>query len=98
MLGFFVSFQKIAIECCWLQNVLSFWIKRGVDGFRVDAINTLFENHYDRDEPRSALTDALPVCTRASDSLHSCSDVASLIKCKCLHSAPYTRSSALRAR
>ena len=45
-----------------LQDVLSFWIKKGVDGFRIDAINTLFENNYEKDEPLSDIPGVLPVC------------------------------------
>lgn len=44
-----------------LQAVFQFWLDRGVDGFRVDAIDTLFENNYDMDEPRSDIPDAFPV-------------------------------------
>ena len=47
--------------CLTMQDVFRFWLARGVDGFRIDAIGTLFENHYDRDEPRSNIKDALPV-------------------------------------
>lgn len=38
------------------QNVLRFWLDRGVDGFRVDAIADLFEVPDFRDEPPSGLT------------------------------------------
>jgi len=34
-----------------LKNVLRFWLDRGVSGFRVDAINHLFEVEDLRDEP-----------------------------------------------
>lgn len=41
-----------------MKNVLRFWLRKGVSGFRVDAINTLFETPPDvngnfRDEPLS---------------------------------------------
>ncbi|KAK9296542.1 hypothetical protein QLX08_009492 [Tetragonisca angustula] len=39
-----------------MKNVLSFWMNRGVDGFRIDAINFMFEDAKFRDEPRSNKT------------------------------------------
>ncbi|KAJ8674430.1 hypothetical protein QAD02_005692 [Eretmocerus hayati] len=36
-----------------MDEVLSFWMKRGVDGFRVDAVDWLFEVEDLRDEPLS---------------------------------------------
>ncbi|KAL3866289.1 hypothetical protein ACJMK2_043596 [Sinanodonta woodiana] len=35
------------------ENVLRFWLDKGVDGFRVDAVLALFEDIHLRDEPRS---------------------------------------------
>lgn len=34
-----------------MENVLSFWIRRGVEGFRIDAINHMFEDIRFLDEP-----------------------------------------------
>ncbi|KAK3926717.1 Maltase 1 [Frankliniella fusca] len=34
-----------------MKNVLRFWLKKGVDGFRVDAVITLFEDEQLRDQP-----------------------------------------------
>lgn len=34
-----------------LQNVLRFWVDRGVDGFRIDAPKYYFEDKDFRDEP-----------------------------------------------
>ncbi|XP_043269057.1 alpha-glucosidase-like [Venturia canescens] len=34
-----------------MKNALSFWMKRGVDGFRIDAINHMFEDANLPDEP-----------------------------------------------
>lgn len=34
-----------------MKNVLSFWINRGVEGFRIDAINHMFEDPRFLDEP-----------------------------------------------
>lgn len=34
-------------------NVLKFWLKKGAGGFRIDAINHLFEDEKKRDEPKS---------------------------------------------
>lgn len=36
-----------------MEDVLTFWMKRGVDGFRVDAINQMFEVLDLKDEPKS---------------------------------------------
>lgn len=36
-----------------MKNVLTFWLNRGIDGFRVDAIAHLVEDDQFRDEPRS---------------------------------------------
>lgn len=36
-----------------MQNVLKFWLDRGIDGYRVDAIAHLIEDKELRDEPRS---------------------------------------------
>ena len=36
-------------------GTLAFWLDRGVDGFRLDAVNTLFEDPEFRDNP--------PLCT-----------------------------------
>ena len=39
-----------------MQNVLTFWLDHGVDGFRIDALNVLFEDSLLLDEP--VITDA----------------------------------------
>lgn len=39
-----------------MKNVLRFWLERGVGGFRIDAINYLFEVEDFRDEPLSGHT------------------------------------------
>uniref|UniRef100_A0A8D8E103 Maltase 2 n=1 Tax=Culex pipiens TaxID=7175 RepID=A0A8D8E103_CULPI len=36
-----------------MKNVLRFWLGKGVDGFRVDAVSNLFEDQQLRDEPPS---------------------------------------------
>ncbi|KAI4499900.1 hypothetical protein M0802_005156 [Mischocyttarus mexicanus] len=36
-----------------MDNILRFWLRKGIDGFRVDAIPHLFERDDLRDEPRS---------------------------------------------
>ena len=43
-----------------MENVLTFWLDRGVDGFRIDAIIHLFEDALLRDEPRSNRPGVLP--------------------------------------
>ncbi|KAK2587028.1 hypothetical protein KPH14_010988 [Odynerus spinipes] len=37
-----------------MEDVIRFWLKKGVDGFRVDAVPHLFERDDLRDEPRSS--------------------------------------------
>ncbi|KAB0799128.1 hypothetical protein PPYR_07008 [Photinus pyralis] len=39
-----------------MKNVLKFWLDRDVDGFRMDAVPTLFEDEAFRDEPPSNAT------------------------------------------
>ncbi len=61
-----------------MLDVLGFWIDRGVDGFRLDAVNTLFEDVALRDnpllaEPRLTLTGVdtqRSVYTRGQPELH----------------------------
>ncbi|XP_014233424.1 maltase 1-like [Trichogramma pretiosum] len=43
-----------------MENVISFWMQRGVDGFRVDAVNHMFEDTLLRDEPPSSNAASLP--------------------------------------
>ncbi|XP_033199651.1 maltase A1-like [Bombus vancouverensis nearcticus] len=40
-----------------IKNVFTFWMNRGVDGFRIDAINFMFEDIKFRDEPSANRTD-----------------------------------------
>ncbi|PSN29802.1 Maltase 2 [Blattella germanica] len=43
-----------------MKDVLKFWLDKGVDGFQVDAINTLFEDSRLQDEPPSGDPEAEP--------------------------------------
>ncbi|KAG8194621.1 hypothetical protein JTE90_003098 [Oedothorax gibbosus] len=43
-----------------MQNVLRFWLDKGVDGFRIDAASHLFEDSRLLDEPRAEESSALP--------------------------------------
>lgn len=36
-----------------MRNILQFWLRKGVAGFRVDAINHMFEDERMLDEPRN---------------------------------------------
>ena len=40
-----------------MKDVFTFWMNRGVDGFRIDAINFMFEDSKFRNEPDSNRTD-----------------------------------------
>lgn len=40
-----------------MTNVLKFWMNKGVSGFRVDAINHMFESANFEDEPRNTWND-----------------------------------------
>ncbi|XP_012522767.2 maltase 1 [Monomorium pharaonis] len=40
-----------------MKGVLTFWLDRGVEGFRIDAINHMFEDSQFRDEPSSNRSD-----------------------------------------
>ncbi|XP_068984580.1 maltase 1-like [Bombus flavifrons] len=40
-----------------IKDVFTFWMNRGVSGFRIDAINFMFEDINFKDEPRSNRTD-----------------------------------------
>ena len=47
--------STLLLACYLLKEVLRFWLDRGVDGFRVDAIQTLFEDENLLDEPLSGV-------------------------------------------
>lgn len=40
-----------------MKEVLTFWLDKGADGFRIDAVNHLFEDPAMRDEPLTGETD-----------------------------------------
>lgn len=39
-----------------MKDVLRYWLDKGADGFRIDAVNHLFEDPAMRNEPLSGLT------------------------------------------
>ncbi|KAJ8681865.1 hypothetical protein QAD02_017657 [Eretmocerus hayati] len=43
-----------------IENIMEFWLERGIDGFRVDSPNLLYEDKEFRDEPRRPDTDVPP--------------------------------------
>ncbi|EFN63688.1 Maltase 1 [Camponotus floridanus] len=43
-----------------MQNILTFWLDTGIDGFRVDSAAFIFEDKKLRDEPRSNATGETP--------------------------------------
>ncbi|XP_049544962.1 maltase 2-like [Anopheles darlingi] len=40
-----------------MKDILTFWLDKGVDGFRIDAVPTLYEDTQLRNEPLSGLTE-----------------------------------------
>lgn len=48
-----LNWRNPAVEA-WMFDTVRFWLGRGVDGFRLDAINTLFEDEALRDNPTLA--------------------------------------------
>ena len=49
---------NVPVDASFLEmlDILNFWMEKGVDGFRMDAVPFLFEDSEFRDEPRSFLT------------------------------------------
>lgn len=41
-----------------MERILAFWVERGVDGFRVDAINHIYEDTLFRDDPPETIRSA----------------------------------------
>ncbi|MGI4827730.1 MAG: alpha-amylase family glycosyl hydrolase [Janthinobacterium lividum] len=52
-----LNWRNPAVEHA-MFSVMQFWLDRGVAGFRLDAIPTLFEDPQNRDEPETGGTDA----------------------------------------
>lgn len=41
-----------AVILCWVQDIIRFWLEKGVDGFRMDAVKHILEAAHLRDEPQ----------------------------------------------
>ncbi len=52
-----LNWRNPAVEAA-MQGVVRFWLDRGVAGFRLDAVTSLFEDLLLRDEPEAGGTDA----------------------------------------
>ncbi|MBN1556668.1 MAG: DUF3459 domain-containing protein, partial [Lentisphaerae bacterium] len=59
-----------------MENVMRFWLDRGVDGFRVDVMNRMVKDPLLRDEPPNPAFETLPPRLRtpfyAIDHIHTC--------------------------
>jgi alpha-glucosidase len=50
-----------------MQHVVRFWLERGVDGFRVDALNVVIKDDELRDDPPASGTFPLPLVGEAAE-------------------------------
>ena len=53
-----------------MQGVMRFWLDRGVDGFRVDALNVVMKDDRLRDDPPASWTSPLPLVGEAAELDH----------------------------
>ncbi len=53
-----LNWRNPAVECA-MHDVMRFWLDRGVAGFRLDAVTSLFENPALRNEPETGATTPL---------------------------------------
>jgi len=53
-----------------MQQVMRFWLDRGVDGFRVDALNVVMKDDRLRDDPPASWTSPLPLVGEAAELDH----------------------------
>jgi len=53
-----------------MQEVVRFWLRRGVDGFRVDAVNVLVKDAELRDDPPATETFPLPLVGESAELEH----------------------------
>jgi alpha-glucosidase len=53
-----------------MQNVVRFWLDRGVDGFRVDALNVVIKDEQLRDDPPASGSFPLPLVGEAAELDH----------------------------
>ena len=53
-----------------MQEVVRFWLRRGVDGFRVDAVNVLVKDAELRDDPPATGTFPLPLVGESAELEH----------------------------
>jgi glycosidase len=58
-----LNWRHAAVQDAMLA-VLSFWLERGVDGFRVDALRQLMKDEQLRDNPPSCICPATSISSR----------------------------------
>ena len=49
------------LSYCFIQKVFEFWMFKGVDGFRMDAVRHLYEDSNLQDEQPSKKDNTMPV-------------------------------------
>ncbi|MDW8419950.1 MAG: alpha-amylase family glycosyl hydrolase [Chitinophagales bacterium] len=78
-----LNYRNPAVKAAMLENV-RFWLRKGVDGFRLDIFNSIYEDSLLRDNPRSlniltqfrrpVYTANLPECLQFAEELRAVCD------------------------